>query len=61
MLLGQLDIDADVKVGTEETKRITQWLREQSAAWGIAPDPDHSSAPVQGFSLGTWLRQSCTL
>jgi hypothetical protein len=30
-LLGQLDIDADVKVGAEETKRITQWLKEQGA------------------------------
>ena len=45
-LRGQLDIEADVKIGKEETERITQWLKEQSAAWGIAPDPDHSSAPV---------------
>jgi hypothetical protein len=34
-VLGQLDIDADVKVGGEEIKRITQWLREQSAIEGI--------------------------
>jgi hypothetical protein len=34
-VLGQLDIDADVKVGGEEVKRITQWLREQSAIHGI--------------------------
>jgi hypothetical protein len=34
-VLGQLDIDADVKVGAEEIKRITQWLREQSAIGGI--------------------------
>jgi hypothetical protein len=34
-LLGQLDIDADVKVGAEETRRITQWLRQQGAAQGL--------------------------
>jgi hypothetical protein len=34
-LLGQLDIDAEVKVGAEETKRITQWLTEQGAARGL--------------------------
>lgn len=34
-VLGQLDIDADVKVGGEEIERITQWLREQSATHGI--------------------------
>jgi hypothetical protein len=37
-LLGQLDIDADVKIGTEETERVTQWLRDQSTALGVAPD-----------------------
>ena len=35
-LLGQLDVDAEVKVGAEEVKRITQWLGAESAAWGIA-------------------------
>ena len=35
-VLGQLDIDADVKVGAEEVKRITQWLGAESAARGIA-------------------------
>jgi hypothetical protein len=34
-VLGQLDIDTDVKVGAEETMRITQWLREQGAARGL--------------------------
>jgi hypothetical protein len=28
-LLGQLDIDADVKIGTEEAERVIQWLGEQ--------------------------------
>jgi len=36
-IFGQLDIDADVKVSTEETERVTQWLREQSTALGVAP------------------------
>jgi len=42
-VLGQLDIDADVKVGADEIKRITQWLKTESAAWGIDSDPDHFS------------------
>ena len=37
-LLGHLDVDEDIKVGAQETERITQWLREQSAARGIAPE-----------------------
>ena len=37
-LLGHLDIDEDIKVGAQETERIAQWLREQSAARGIAPE-----------------------
>jgi hypothetical protein len=37
-LLGHLDIDEDIKVGAQETERITLWLREQSAARGIAPE-----------------------
>lgn len=46
-VLGQLDIDAEVKVGGEEIKRIIQWLREQGAARGIVSDPVHSAGPVQ--------------
>jgi hypothetical protein len=34
-LLGQLDIDADVKMDTEETDRVTQWLRMESLARGV--------------------------
>ena len=37
-LLGQLDIDSDMKIGTEETKRVTQWLRDQSTSLGVALD-----------------------
>ena len=37
-LLGHLDVDEDIKVGAQETERITQWLREQSAARGMAPE-----------------------
>jgi hypothetical protein len=37
---GQLDIDADVKVGGKEAEEVTQWLREQSFARGITPCPD---------------------
>jgi|ERR1035437_2438286 hypothetical protein len=44
--LGQLDVDADVKMDSEETERITQWLKERSAARGIALDRDHCSVPV---------------
>ena len=36
-VLGQLDIDADAKMGSEETDRVTQWLREQSIARGATP------------------------
>jgi len=45
-VLGQLDIDADVKVGSEETERVTEWLREQSTALGVTPavTPDASEA-----------------
>jgi hypothetical protein len=32
---GQLDIDTDIKMGTEETERVTQWLKEQSSALGV--------------------------
>ena len=35
-VLGQLDIDAEVKVGGGEIKRIIQWLGAESAARGIA-------------------------
>lgn len=43
-ILGQLDIDADLKVGTEETERVTEWLKEQSTALGIsAPGPSEVS------------------
>jgi hypothetical protein len=35
-LRGQLDIDEDIKIDTQETERITQWLREQSAERGVA-------------------------
>jgi hypothetical protein len=34
-VLGQLDVDADVKVGAEEIQRITQWLMEQSTIHGV--------------------------
>jgi hypothetical protein len=34
-LFCQLDIDAGVKAGAEETKQITQWLGEQGAARGL--------------------------
>jgi len=40
-VFGQLDVDADVKVGTEETERVTQWLREQSTSYGVTPDAPH--------------------
>ena len=46
-LFGQLDIDADVKVGAKETKGIIQWLREQSATRGIAPEGAGVSVPAQ--------------
>jgi hypothetical protein len=44
-VLGQLDVDADVKVGADEIERITQWLRVESAAWGVAPDPVDFAVP----------------
>jgi hypothetical protein len=46
-LFGQLDLDPDARMGTEETKRVVRWLREQSAARGIALDRDHVPAPDQ--------------
>ena len=44
-LLGQLDLDADAKMSAGETERVAQWLREQSAARGIALDRDHVPVP----------------
>ena len=37
-VVGQLDIDADMKMGKEETERVSQWLREQSTALGVTLD-----------------------
>jgi hypothetical protein len=34
-ILGQLDVDADVKMGSQETEQVTQWLKEQSVARGV--------------------------
>jgi hypothetical protein len=36
-VFGQLDIDADTKLGGEETEQVTEWLRERSAALGVNP------------------------
>jgi hypothetical protein len=36
-LFGKLDVDEDIKVDSEETERVAQWLREQSAELGLAP------------------------
>ena len=38
--LGQLDLSADTKIGSDETDRVRQWLKEQSAAIGIALNQD---------------------
>ena len=34
-LFGDLDVAEDIKIDTKETGRVTQWLREQSAARGV--------------------------
>jgi hypothetical protein len=34
--LGQLDLSVDTKIGPEETGRVRRWLKEHSAARGIA-------------------------
>jgi hypothetical protein len=35
--LGQLDIDKDLKVGIEETVRVTDWLKVQGMELGVIP------------------------
>ena len=37
-VLGQLDVATDVKMGAEATKQITEWLKEQTTAQGVALD-----------------------
>ncbi len=37
-LLGQLDIDDDIRMGAKETERITRWLREQTKVRGVILD-----------------------
>jgi hypothetical protein len=37
-VVGQLDIDSDVKMGKEETEKVTQWLTEQSTIQGVTLD-----------------------
>ncbi len=37
-VVGQLEVDADIKMGKEETERVSQWLREQSTARGVTLD-----------------------
>jgi hypothetical protein len=36
-LRGELTLDEDTKVSPAETKRIIEWLRQESAGWGV-PD-----------------------
>jgi len=42
--LGQLDVAEEVKVAAGETRRILQWLRDQSAARGITLAGVHCQA-----------------
>ena len=51
-VFGQLDISADVKLGAGETERVTRWLREQSAARGIAFDREPAAVPDHELALG---------
>jgi len=37
-LFGHLDIEADLRVGANETERVVGWLKEESAARGIVVD-----------------------
>ncbi len=37
-ILGQLDVDEDVKMGAEDTGRVTQWLKDQSTTRGVTLD-----------------------
>jgi hypothetical protein len=37
-VFGQLDVDADVKMGTDATEQVAQWLREQSSIRGVTLD-----------------------
>jgi hypothetical protein len=37
-VVGQLDVDSDVKMGKDETERVSQWLREQSTICGVTLD-----------------------
>jgi hypothetical protein len=50
-LFGQLDVDADVKVSAKETKRITKWLRQESAARGVTLDHCQRDASAGRFVL----------
>jgi len=37
-VVGQLDVDSDIKMGKGETERVSQWLREQSTIQGVTLD-----------------------
>lgn len=46
-ICGRLEIDDDIRIGSEETERLKSWLFEQAASLGVTPENGREAVALE--------------